>query len=118
MITRRSSILNQKVRLYRLSYELSRVDTAIDLSRATAESYTISSGAVEYIPLTVYSNDGNIRINPVVFGTYADYNHFRGDGKAWAVAYEDGKLLFGNNEAIDSGTQLPDITFSFRHRVE
>lgn len=118
MITRRSSILNQKVRLYRLSYELSRVDTTIDLSRATAESYTISSGTVEYIPLTVYSNDGNIRINPVVFGTYADYNHFHGGGKAWAVAYEDGKLLFGNNEAIDSGTQLPDITFSFRHRVE
>ena len=118
MISRRSLTQNQKVRLYRLSYELSRVDTTIDLSKATVERYTIYSGAVGYIPLTVHSNDGNIRIDPVVFGTYADRNHFRGDGKAWAVAYEDGKLLFGNNEAIDSGTQLPDITFSFRHRVE
>ena len=118
MITRRSSVLNEKVRLYRLSYELSRVDTAIDLSKATAESYTLTSGSVEYVPLAVDSDAGLVRTNPVAFDTYREYNKFKGDGKAWALAYEGGKLLFGSNEPITSNTQLPDIAFSFRHRIK
>ncbi|MBQ7828636.1 MAG: hypothetical protein IJX47_02270 [Clostridia bacterium] len=121
MITRKSSILTKKVCLYRLSYELSRIDTVIDLSRATAESFTTHSGAATGIPLTVSATskeDKSVVIDPEVTGTYREYNKFSGTGKAWAVAYEDGKLLFGSNEPITASKFLPNINFSFRHTVE
>lgn len=121
MITRKSSVLTKKVRLYRLDYELSRIDTVIDLTRATAESYITRSGSVQYIPLVpsaTSKEDKAVVLDPVVFGTYREYNKFTGTGKAWAVAYEDGKLLFGSNEPITATTTLPNINFSFRHTTE
>ncbi|MBQ8288095.1 MAG: hypothetical protein IJX76_04905 [Clostridia bacterium] len=121
MITRKSSVLTKKVRLYRLDYELSRIDTVIDLSRATAESYTTRSGSVQNIPLVPSATskaDKAVVLDPVVFGTFREYNKFSGAGKAWAVAYEDGKLLFGSNEHITATTILPNINFTFRHTTE
>lgn len=118
MITRKSSVLTQKVRLYRLDYELSRVDTTIDLTRATAESYTTRSGSIQYIPLTVDTDNKRVQLDSTVLGTYREYNKFSGAGKAWAVAYEDGKLLFGSNEPVTATTYLPNINFTFRHTVE
>lgn len=118
MITRRSSVLTQRIVLYRLDYELSRIDTTIDLSRATAESYTTRSGSAQGIPLEVDTDDKRVQIDSTVFGTYREYNHFTGSGKAWAVAYEGGKLLFGSNEPITAYTALPNINFTFRHTVE
>lgn len=118
MITRKSSVLTKQVRLYRLDYELSRVDTTIDLTRATAESFTTRSGSLPGIPLEVDTDSKRVQIDSTVFGTYREYNHFTGSGKAWAVAYEDGKLLFGSNESITALMAYPNINFTFRHTTE
>ena len=122
MITRKSKALSRKIRLYRLDYELSRTDSMIDMSRATQERYYRTSGAisgyVQSIPVIARAIDKVVRMDSTVFGTHADVNKFTGTGKAWAVAYDDGKLLFGNNEPITTSTALPNINFSFRHMIE
>lgn len=118
MITRKSSALSRRIRLYRLSYQLSRTDTTIDLNRATMEYYTISSGKVATIPLQANTALKRVEMMPEVFGTYASSNYFTGGGWAWAVAYDDGKLLLGQNINTGPDVPLPNINFSFRHTVE
>jgi hypothetical protein len=117
MVTRKTSYLSRAVRLYRLSYELSRVDTKIDLTRATAEKYTYSAGSTNTIPLKANAAAKTVEMMEGMFTTYASQNRFTGDGVAWAVAYDDGTLLFGNNEPITASTSLPNINFSFRHNI-
>lgn len=117
MVTRKTSYLSRAVRLYRLSYELSRVDTKIDLTRATAEKYTYSAGSTNTIPLKANATAKTVEMMEGMFTTYAAQNRFTGDGVAWAVAYDDGTLLFGNNEPITASTSLPNINFSFRHNI-
>jgi hypothetical protein len=117
MVTRKTSYLSRPIRLYRLSYELSRVDTKIDLTRATAEKYTYSAGSTNTIPLKAKATAKTVEMMDGMFTTYASKNRFTGDGVACAVAYDDGTLLFGNNEPITASTSLPNINFSFRHNI-
>lgn len=117
MVTRKTSYLFRAVRLYRLPYELSRVDTKIDLTKATAEKYTYSAGSTNTIPLKANATAKTVEMMEGMFTTYAAQNRFTGDGMAWAVAYDDGTLLFGNNEPITASTSLPNINFSFRHNI-
>lgn len=117
MITRRSSVASQSISVYALSYRLSASDTCIDLTKATKQKYITNMGTSNF-SLQINTAKTAVEQNPLVFGEYANQNRFGANGQAWAVAYEDGRLLFGANQEITAGvTALPNINFTFTHKL-
>lgn len=118
MVTRRSDIASQSIHVYALTYRLSASDTRIDLGKATKQVYNDSATGERNFCMEVDAESYAVAQEPQIFGEEADKQIFTSNGKAWAVAYDDGRLLFGCNQDIAAGaTLLPNINFTFTHKL-